>query len=172
MNTQRSHSTTKYRTAHSRTLHTTTLGITRATIGILALSRPVDIIRLTGVDRVTAGRLAWLARLAGIRDLALGTGLLHALITRRDTTTWLWTGMIADAADVAVLATATTRGELPPMIGTAMTTAALGGVTAAVPLALPRHHPNTDPPPTIDTGGEHHHPAPPTPTRRKAATTP
>ncbi|CAJ62415.1 MULTISPECIES: hypothetical protein [Frankia] len=134
MNAQRPHPTAKRPTRPIRTLHTATLGITRATVGALVLTRAVDTLRITGVDRLTATRLAWVARLAGIRDLALGAGLLAAMTTGRDTTTWLWAGMIADAADVSVFATSTARGHLPPAIGTIMATAALGGVVAAAPL--------------------------------------
>ncbi len=139
MNAQRPHPTPKRPTRPLRTLHIATLGITRCAVGTLVLTRAVDTLRITGIDRLTATHLAWVARLAGIRDLALGAGLLAALTTNRDTTTWLWAGMIADAADVSVFATSTARGHLPPALGTAMTTAALGGVAAAAPLTRTTH---------------------------------
>lgn len=138
MNAQRPHPTPKRPTRPLRTLRIATLGITRCAVGTLVLTRAVDILRITGIDRLTATHLAWVARLAGIRDLALGAGLLAALTTNRDTTTWLWAGMIADAANVSVFATSTARGHLPPVLGTAMTTAALGGVAAA-PLTRTTH---------------------------------
>lgn len=118
----------------TRTLHTLTLGIARTTIGTIALTRATNTLRLTGTDRQTATHLAWTARLAGIRDIALGAGLLAALATGRDTHTWLTAGMLADTADVAVFTDATRRGHLPPALGTAMALAALAGAAAALPL--------------------------------------
>ncbi|CAI7978098.1 MULTISPECIES: hypothetical protein [Parafrankia] len=115
-------------------------GLTRTTVGLTALTRPVRIIRATGVDRVTAEKIAWLARLAGIRDLALGAGLLHAQLTGAPTRGWLFAGLLADAADAAVFTHATTRRQLPPAAGTAMAAAATGGVALAA-TTLTRHHP-------------------------------
>lgn len=122
-------------------LHASAIGLARCTVGALATLRAVDTVRIAGIDRVTAEKTAWLARLAGLRDLALGAGLLHALATGRDTDGWLWAGMIADAGDVAVFGAATRRGHLPPAVGLAMTATALGGVAAAIPLTL--RHPTT-----------------------------
>ncbi|MCK9923411.1 hypothetical protein MXD61_16310 [Frankia sp. AgPm24] len=130
-------------TSPPHTLHTLTLGVLRTAVGLAALTRAVDILRLTGIDRTTATHLAWTARLAGIRDIALGAGLLTAHTTGRDTHLWITAGMLADTADVSVFATATARGHLPPALGTAMTTAALGGAAAALPL-LRRHQPTTN----------------------------
>jgi hypothetical protein len=140
MTTPPPRSAPRHRNPRLRALHTTTLGLTRAAVGALVLARATDTLRLAGADRVTATHLAWVARLAGIRDLALGAGLLTAQATRRDTHTWLWAGMLADAADVSVFVTSTARGHLPPAIGTAMATAALGGAAAAAPLLT---HPHT-----------------------------
>ncbi|CAO5185525.1 DUF4267 domain-containing protein [Frankia sp. AiPs1] len=134
MNTARQRPVAKHPNHPLRALHTTTLGILRTAVGTLALTRAVDTLRITGVDRVTATQLAWTARLAGIRDIALGAGLLTAQATGRDTHTWITAGMLADTADVSVFATATARGHLPPALGAAMTTLALAGAATATPL--------------------------------------
>ncbi|WP_018505948.1 hypothetical protein [Parafrankia discariae] len=119
-------------------------GLARTTVGLTALARPIQVIRATGVDRVTAEKIAWLARLAGIRDLALGAGLLHAQLTGAPTRGWLLAGLLADAADTAVFTHATIRHHLPPGTGTAMTAAAAGGVALAA-TALTRHPATTAP---------------------------
>ncbi|CAO5235465.1 hypothetical protein [Frankia sp. AgKG'84/4] len=143
MNAARQHPTTKHPTRPLHTLHTVTLGIARCAVGALILTHATATLRLTGTDQNTATRLAWTARLAAIRDLALGAGLLTALATHHDTHTWLTAGMLADAGDVSVFATATARGHLPPALGTAMTIAALGGAAAAAPLTLRHTTPDT-----------------------------
>nr|WP_045878792.1 hypothetical protein [Pseudofrankia sp. DC12] len=107
--------------------------LARCGLGVAALAHPVTALRATGVDRVTAERTAWTARLLGGRDLALGAGLLHAVGRRQPTSSWVWAGLIADAIDATVLATATARRDLSPAAGTL---AALLGAAAAA-AALP-----------------------------------
>nr|MDT0666356.1 hypothetical protein [Micromonospora sp. DSM 115978] len=64
----------------------------RCAVGLGALARPADTIRFAGTDRVTAERTAWVARLAGARDLAIGAGLLDALLRGQPTGRWLAVG--------------------------------------------------------------------------------
>ncbi|KPM51651.1 hypothetical protein ACG83_32925 [Frankia sp. R43] len=117
--------------------------LARSAVGLTALTRPVPIIRLAGVDRVTAEKIAWIARLAGIRDLALGLGLLHAHTTGGKTQPWLVAGLLSDTADTAVLAHATAHHHLPAAYGTVMTLAAGGGAALATT--------------TLTTERDHHH---------------
>ncbi|MEX5633751.1 hypothetical protein [Parafrankia sp. FMc2] len=120
-------------------------GIARSAVGLTAITRPVPIIRLAGVDRVTAEKIAWLARIAGIRDLALGVGLLHAHATHRPTQAWLVAGMCADTADTAAFAHAVAHRHLPPAGGTLMTAAAASGAAlAAATLRTARREHNDD----------------------------
>ncbi|MBL7490882.1 hypothetical protein I6A60_24130 [Frankia sp. AgB1.9] len=108
--------------------------LARCGLGIAALTRPVTALRATGVDRVTAERTAWTARLLGGRDLALGAGLLHALSRRQPTDSWVWAGLIADAVDATVLATATARRDLSPAAGTLAALLGAGAAAAALPV--------------------------------------
>jgi hypothetical protein len=110
----------------SRT-HLGLLAAARCGLGAAALARPATLLRATGVDRVTAERTAWTARLLGGRDLALGAGLLHALARRQPTRGWVTAALVADAIDTAVLATAAARRQISPAAGGL---AALLGATA------------------------------------------
>jgi len=109
------------------------LAAARCGLGVTALTRPVAALRATGVDRVTAERTAWTARLLGGRDLALGAGLLHALAHRQPTDGWVWAGLIADTVDTAVLATATAQRKLSPATGTLASLLGAGAAAAALP---------------------------------------
>lgn len=103
-------------------------GLARSGVGIAAITKPVPIIRLAGVDRVTAEKIAWLARLAGIRDLALGLGLLHAHATSGPTWPWLAAALFADAGDTAALTHAAAGRNLPAATAVSMIAATVGGV--------------------------------------------
>jgi peptide-methionine (R)-S-oxide reductase len=110
----------------------------RCAIGIGALARPSSAVRASGVDRVTAERVAWLGQLVGARDLALGVGLLRALARREDTRDWVRAGVFADAVDALALGTAAARGAISPLAGAAAVAAAVSGVLAGVPIAVRR----------------------------------
>jgi hypothetical protein len=107
------------------------IALSRCGVGTFALTRPAPMLRLLGYDSTTASRLAWLARLAGIRDLALGAGLIAALARGDDGRDWLWAGALADAGDAGVFATAGARRELAPLPAAASVLAAAGGVGLA-----------------------------------------
>lgn len=124
------------------------VGVLRCGVGLAALARPVTVIRFAGVDTVTARRTAWVARLAGARDLALAAGLLDALARGEPTGRWVAAAAFADAIDAAVLGSATARGQLAALPGTAMTASALGGVLAVAPVTL-----GTTPAVTTTTAG-------------------
>jgi len=115
----------------------------RCGLGVAALARPVTALRVTGIDRVTAERAAWTARLLGGRDLALGAGLLHALAHRQPTDGWVWAGLIADTIDTAVLTTATAQRKLSPATGTLAAFLSAGAAAAALPVL---HAPAADAP--------------------------
>jgi hypothetical protein len=110
----------------------------RCAIGVGALVRPASAVRASGVDRVTAERVAWLGQLVGGRDLALGVGLLRALARREDTRGWVRAGMLADAVDAVALGAAAARGTVSPLAGAAAAAAAVSGVLAGAPIAVRR----------------------------------
>jgi peptide-methionine (R)-S-oxide reductase len=105
---------------------------------MLALLRPVEVAAFGGVDRASAQRTAHLAQLAGARDLALGVGLLVALVRGSDTGGWVWAGALADGIDTAVVGSATARGRLGPAAGTALAVVAASAAVAVVPGGLRR----------------------------------
>jgi peptide-methionine (R)-S-oxide reductase len=105
-------------------------------VGLFALLRPVEVAAFGGVDRASAQRTAHLAQLAGARDLALGLGLLVALVRGSDTGGWVWAGALADGIDTAVVGSATAQGRLGPVAGTALALVAASAAVAVVPGGL------------------------------------
>ena len=69
-------------------------GWLRVAIGAGLASRPTALPRALGVDSATAARIGWLGTMLGVRDAALGAGLVHALRTRRSPQPWLLAGAI------------------------------------------------------------------------------
>jgi hypothetical protein len=126
----------------------TLLAAARCGVGLAAIIRPATALRATGLDRATAERAAWTARLLGGRDLALGFGLLHAVARRLPTHGWVAAGLIADSVDVVVLSTATARRDLSPAAGTLAALLGASGVAAGLPI-LAGIHPRT---PAADEG--------------------
>jgi hypothetical protein len=126
-------------------VHLGLLATARTALGAAALARPATALRLTGVDRVTAERTAWTARLLGGRDLALGVGLLYALARREPSRGWVIAGMIADAVDTAVLATAAARRDLSPTAGALAGLVGAAAVAWAAPALRPGGTPDASP---------------------------
>jgi hypothetical protein len=103
------------------------LGAVRTLLGAAMLARPLLIPRLFGADRVTAERVAWLVRMLGIREIALGGGaLLH------DTPAWVLAGAACDLTDGLVLAASARRGYVNPMIGAAAAGSSFAASAAGV----------------------------------------
>jgi hypothetical protein len=114
----------------------------RSGIGAAVLISPSILARGMGLDRDTADRTAWLARMFAVRDLALGIGVLAAvrrnsggLSPRRGSGAELRSlvllGVLSDAGDaLAMLAALRTRGTraLPTAAAlvTALTATAVG----------------------------------------------
>ena len=89
--------------AHSLTL---LLGAGRTALGGAFLAFPVASVRLLGVDTASANRVVWLARMAAVRDAALGLGVLGAAATRRGQVPALLASALVDATDAAVIVAA------------------------------------------------------------------
>ena len=102
------------------------LAISRVAVGIglIASPRLVTSLWLGRPSYLPPGKV--LARALGIRDLAIGVGLLAALGGRGPTRPWLVAGAVADATDV--VATLVERDSLP---GTALPVVASAGGTGA-----------------------------------------
>ena len=146
--TQRAH---RVHPATVRPWRLAVVGVLRCAVGVAALARPVDAVRFAGVDRVTAQRTAWVARLAGARDLAIGAGLLDAMRRGQPTGGWLAAGALSDAMDAMIIGSATARGQLTALPGAAMTASAVGGILAVAPVAAGRGREPGEPTETSDT---------------------
>ena len=96
----------------------------RILVGVGAIARPTLMPRLLGVDTGSAERMAWLARLFGGREVALGAGLLLARSPEAERE-WLLGGALVDAVDAAAFAGAVRRGVIRGALGTAAAATAL-----------------------------------------------
>lgn len=87
----------------------------RAAIGAGAWIAPRLVGRTLGADPRTSPQAAYLSRLFGIRDLALGAGLSTSQPDQR--TGWLRVGMGSDLGDAVASFLAVRRGEIPRLPG-------------------------------------------------------
>lgn len=102
------------------------IAVGRVGVGVALTLRPTLLPRVLGVDSTTARRVAWLSRMAGARDLALGVGHLHAAAAGEPTARWVIAGAACDTADAVALLGAVRRGHVRRSTGV------LAGVAAVV----------------------------------------
>jgi hypothetical protein len=113
------------------------LALGRVMAGAGMLARPELLPRLVGVDAATAARVAWLGRMLGAREVALGAGTLAAL--RRGpgsgpgAASWLLGSALSDAVDAAAFGGAVAHGHVRPVFGALVT--ATAAASAGVGLA-------------------------------------
>jgi hypothetical protein len=111
------------------------LGVTRTAMGVLALARPHVVSRSPGRKHPSSPDSEALARMFGIRDLALA--VLTLSVSPRTRRAALRLGVLADSADAVFIAIAARRAT--PDIGAALSagfatlSAALGLVTLYQP---------------------------------------
>jgi hypothetical protein len=108
------------------------LGAGRVALGAAFLARPIAATTALGADRGTARRIAWLARLAAVRDIVLGSGALLTVGDPPAQARWLLAGAAADVADAAIITDAIRRGPLTPVRAYPM----VAGAAAAAGLAV------------------------------------
>jgi hypothetical protein len=107
------------------------LALGRVLAGAGMLARPELLPRLAGVDAATAARVAWLGRMLGAREVALGAGTLVAL--RRGSGaesgagSWLLGSALSDAVDAVAFGGAVARGHVRPVFGALVTATAAAG---------------------------------------------
>ncbi len=114
---------------------TVALAVSRLAVGGAFLAFPVASVRLLGVDSASAARMSWLARMAAVRDLALGVGVLSAAVTQRGRVPALLATAVVDAADAAVVALAARDARVDRIRGLAMAAGAAGAAGAGVAAA-------------------------------------
>ena len=102
----------------------------RVALGVGMIARPDLMPRLLGVDSGTAGRMGWLGRMFGAREVALGAGLLAAERAGSSTDEWLLAGALSDGIDAVAFAEAARRGLVrAPLAGLFVLTAATAAGT-------------------------------------------
>jgi hypothetical protein len=115
----------------------TGFGVGRLVLSGALLAAPTGSVRLLGVDSASAKRMAFLARMAAVRDMGLGIGTLASRNTPQ-LPLWLAVGAAADGVDALALAAATKQGVTrgPAGVAAVVTAAAAAvlGARAAVQL--------------------------------------
>jgi uncharacterized membrane protein len=97
------------------------LGYLSLALGAGALLMPNRLARLTGLEQHRG-----LLPLVGLRELASGVGLL----TRTNATPWLWSRVVGDGMDLAVLASSAFDSENARRVSAAVTTAVVALISA------------------------------------------
>jgi hypothetical protein len=130
---------------------TVALATGRCGVGAAVFLRPNLLTRGMGVDRETADRSAWVARMFAVRDLAVGVGVLWAVRqgsgllsgggllgrgTSRELRAMLLLGVLCDAGDAIAVGSALRGGTVSALpaaatLATAVGAAATGAVLAA-----------------------------------------
>jgi peptide-methionine (R)-S-oxide reductase len=113
----------------------TGIGAARVLVGVTFLVAPVTSVRVLGMDTATAKRVTHLARMAAVRDIALGAGALAGL-ERGAGGGWLLAGAGTDAADAVLIAGALRSGKARGLVASgialgALASAAIGAWAAA-----------------------------------------
>ena len=103
------------------------IGAARVLVGLTCMVAPITSVRVLGVDTATAKRVTYLARLAAVRDIALGAGALADLRAGAGAG-WLLAGAGTDLADAALIAGALRSGKVR---GLGASSIALGAVASA-----------------------------------------
>ncbi|HVE64899.1 MAG TPA: hypothetical protein VNB94_14000 [Mycobacteriales bacterium] len=89
-------------------------GLFRVALGTSLVVRPAGLAKTVGVDSATASKVGWLGSMVGVRDIALGWGLVHAARRDADPRPWLLAQAASDAVDAAAFTAAVVRGQAKP----------------------------------------------------------
>ena len=108
----------------------TSLAIARLVVGGSAFATPRLAGRAFGLDAVANPQSPYLARLFGVRDAALGVGILTSQGDARRQ--WLMIGAGCDAADALAGIAGGRAGYLPKATSALVTAAALSAIALAV----------------------------------------
>lgn len=107
-----------------------TLAAGRAAIGAGAYIAPQVTGRLFGLNPKANPQMPYIARLFGVRDVAIAVGLLASGPEQRSR--WLLTGIMCDLGDAVAGVLAARDAELPKPAAALVTATALGGVGAGL----------------------------------------
>lgn len=114
----------------SRLSHIRSLAITRLAVGGSAFATPRLAGRAFGLDVAANPQAPYLARLFGVRDAALGIGILTSQGDARRQ--WLLIGVGCDAADALAGLAAGRAGYLPKATSAVVTATALSAIVMGV----------------------------------------
>jgi hypothetical protein len=117
------------------------IGTLRIAIGVSSWLTPNLAGKAFGLDPAGNPQAAFLGRLFGVRDIALGAGALQT--SGQAQQQWLRVGMMCDLADAAAAYLATRNGTLPKPAGI------LAGGTALAAAALSAQAMNAQPAATV-----------------------
>jgi peptide-methionine (R)-S-oxide reductase len=109
----------------------TGIGAARVAVGVTFMVAPITSVRVLGMDTATAKRVTHLARMAAVRDIALGAGAL-AGARRGEGAGWLLAGAGADAADAALIASALRTGKARGLVASGIALGALASAAVGV----------------------------------------
>src|SRR5579875_2795295 len=107
------------------------LGLGRLAIGAGFLAAPVLSTRVLGLDTATAKRVSFLARMAAVRDLGLGGGLLAAG-PKPAAVPWLLAGAGCDVVDATVILGAMRKRATGGPVAVGVSVGALGAAALGV----------------------------------------
>ncbi len=115
------------------------LGLGRLGIGLVAATFPVAAVRSVGLDTATAARVAWLSRMLGARDGALGAGTLAAgrawrlsPVTGPGYAPWLVAGVASDTVDAVAMVAAVRARRVDRLRGSLGAAVAAAGAIAGL----------------------------------------
>jgi peptide-methionine (R)-S-oxide reductase len=108
------------------------LGVTRIVIGIGLLVSPVGLGRGLGIDAETSRRVAWMARVAGGREIALGIGTLQAWRRGDPADGWVIAQAVSDGVDAVAFTASAAKGHVGPLRGYGLAAFAASGAISEV----------------------------------------
>ncbi len=101
------------------------LAAVRTGVGVVMLLTPHVLPQVLGVDAAARARTSWLVQMLGVREVALGAGVLSA-DRSGDARTWALAGSACDVVDALAVAAAVRRGAVSRSWGSAVAVSALG----------------------------------------------
>ena len=96
----------------------------RTGVGVVMLLAPSVLPQVLGVDVAARARTTWLVQMLGVREVALGAGVLAAGRSA-GARSWAVAGSACDVVDALVVGSAVRRGAVHPRWGGAVAVSAL-----------------------------------------------
>ena len=107
------------------------LALVRTGVGAVMLAAPQLLPQVLGVEAAARRRTSWLVQMLGVREVALGAGVLAAR-SGRDAGAWSLAGSACDVVDALVVGAAVRRGVVSQSWGSAVAASALAAGAVGV----------------------------------------